>query len=615
MATALDALPDEVLDAVLNGAGAEGRSRLDALWRFAARAVCRRWRAIVDGASRTDMRRIRREVPRAVPHPNPVVHASAVATLVRQRSADRLPCGDADRAVADLWSWASALRCACAVEIAAAMLAASTRASIAAVLAACAPADRDECAGALHVDGTVLRVAATYCDDAGVVAALVDAHGAKLTTEAMAAAAGAGRCDTVAFVLLRAARSRDDAVLGSMARTAWLRAAWRDDSGRTAALLARMALAPETRSSTLPESTDGFSVLAGDGRPASDEAAAACRAVRRTADDQTPWWWFTARWGNVRAFGACARLGMAYSPERAIVAAAGAGHVSMCAWLAARDARALGLAGDRCAAAEARRRLASTLAVAAARHGARCAPVLDWLRRSLGFVPDAADAEAILDAALGVSPRAGTLFGPLPRAVLYALDAWPSIMAPAVTAAPPSLWHTARSRLMRAVDMGHWDAADALALVLHRTACVCGDATSLLCDVWAPTIAAMAATAAAAAGAAYGSCRPGDLRRVCALALRCTDAAVAVAHPTHDDVIESQGAWHHAVLVDAAWSRAGDRVAWRRCCRLTPVPRALLVCSRETAPGADSPTGLLVGWLDAVGLVSRHEPLPLPPPP
>ncbi|AVK75478.1 F-box incomplete domain containing protein [Pandoravirus quercus] len=611
MDTDVDALPDEIVDAILNGASAAGHSRLDVRWRFAARAVCRRWRAIVDGASRTDMRRIRREVPRAVPRPNMVVHASAVAALARQCTANRLARADADRAAADLWSWASTLQSACDGEIAAAMLAASTCASIAAALAACMPTNAVDNTGALYCGGTLLRVAATYCADAQVVATLVDDCGARLTTEAMAACAGTGQCVTVTFMLLRAARSGDRVVLQSMARTAWLRAAWRDASGRTAALLARMALAPGACANTLPERAGDFCVLAADDRPVSREALAVCAAVKHTADDQTPWWWFTARWGNIRAFTACADRGMTYLPERALMAAAGAGRVSMCAWLTARDARVLGLADDSGPTVDARRRrLALALAVAAAGHGARCAPVFDWLRASLDFAPNTADAAAILDAALGVTPRAATLFGPLPHAILYALDVWPPAMKPAVCAASPSLWHVARDRLTRAVDMGHWNAADALAIVLHRVACVRGDAVGALCDVWASTIAAMVL---AAANAPDGLCRLGDLRRVCALALRCVGPET-VTHPTHDDVIEDQGAWHHVALVDPSWSCAGDRVAWRRCCRPTPVPRALLLGAHDIGTGvAMSPVaGLLVRWLDAVGLVADPEPVAPP---
>ncbi|AGO85510.1 F-box domain containing protein [Pandoravirus salinus] len=605
-----DALPDEVLDAILNGADSGGRSRLDAVWRFAARAVCRHWRAIVDRASRADMRRIRREVPRALPRPNTVVHASAVAALVRRCAADGISRADADRAVTNLWSWASTLRCACDSEIAAAMLAASTRASVTAALAACVPTDADgDGTRAVYPGGTLLRVAATYCTDARDVAALVNVCAARLTTEVMAACAGAGRCDTVAFMLLRAARSGDRQVLRSMARTAWLRAAWRDASGRTAALLARMTLAPKTDgSSTLPERAGDYCVLAADGRPASREAAEVCAAVRHTADDQTPWWWFTARWGNIRAFAACADRGVPYLPERALVAAAGAGRAGMCAWLVARDARALGIVDD-CLASDARRRqLASVLAVAASAHGARCAPVFDWLRASLGFMPDVSDAAAILDAALGVTPRAITLLGPLPHAIIYALDAWPSIMVSAVKAAPQCVWDTARDRLARAVDMGHWNAADILVAVLDRAARVRGDVAGPVCDVWAPTVAAMAS---AAASAPDGLCRVGDLRRACALALRCVDAGDA-AGPIHSDLFEDRGVWHHAALVDPSWSRAGDRVAWRRCCRPTPVPRALLLGPRDAATSAlASPlAGLLVRWLDAVGLVDDREPAP-----
>jgi hypothetical protein len=464
-----------------------------------------------------------------------------------------------------------------------------------------------------------------------VATTLVDVYGVRLSIKAMAAAAGAGRCDAVAFMLLRIARSGDCVMLRSMARTAWLRAAWRDTLGRTAAMLARLAL--------LDEASRADCNIVGRVGPKGDEdevfrqASPAeidriCAAIRGAANDHTPWWWFIARWGNISAFAACAREGMNYPVERALAAAAGNGCATMCAWLVSRHAHRLGIDGgnDRPESARARHRLAATLAPIAARYGVRCAPVLDWLRTSLCFSPDVDDARALVDAALGVPlVPASAFFGPTPRAIIYALDAWPAPTVRAIREAPQSLWETARGRLMRAVALGHWSAADALVDVIVCAASLrSGDRSNgdnsnsssndgLLCDVWEPTIAAIMASSRQCsladggdAGAAFRPCRPADLRRVCALALRCADET-APAHPTHDDIVEAT--WYRGALVDATWSRPGNRAAWRRCCRPTPLPRWLIDGDgRAKSCTYDAPTRYLVcvlsTWLDAVGLVA-----------
>jgi hypothetical protein len=40
----MDALPYEILYAILNGTDRHGKSILDPRWRFTAREVCARWR-------------------------------------------------------------------------------------------------------------------------------------------------------------------------------------------------------------------------------------------------------------------------------------------------------------------------------------------------------------------------------------------------------------------------------------------------------------------------------------------------------------------------------------------------------------------------------------------
>jgi len=104
-------LPDELVDAILNGSGGSYDPRapfLDARWRFAARGVCRRWKRIVDRVSKAD----RVSIMRANPHfavdrsaaialaQGRLVACSAMAALIRYAT-HGFRCMDASSARAD----------------------------------------------------------------------------------------------------------------------------------------------------------------------------------------------------------------------------------------------------------------------------------------------------------------------------------------------------------------------------------------------------------------------------------------------------------------------------------------------------------------------------------
>jgi len=439
----------------------------------------------------------------------------------------------------------------------------------------------------------LLRVAAIY-SDVGVTERLIDEFGVAPTLKAAVDAAGMGRGHVVHALLRRCCMLemgadggerngdaiggvRPGAKLADMARAVWLRATWRDTSGRTAALLASLidahhrgpcphtgqARATKRCVSDTADNDDAtcapaYPRCADDGE--TDEARCidkhVAQALVRASEMQTPWWWYAARWGNVAVFRACAAARMAYCPIRAMDAAARSGRPEMCAWLVEHDADTLGV-GPHTAVPDvdtARQNLAARIAIAAARSGPRSDAVLDWLRDSLGFCATPPVIKAIMWAALapnessaGTSTAAVRIMAiALPHAVLYAMRAWPEATHEAVLMAPRALLRLLRDAVRGAADGDRWTSVDGFLVIEDRVRRMIaqpphescpfsghhdggnadeGDDTPV--NVWERAVSILAMHSADGLGNKARFVH--DLRRLCACAVRCIDPSVRTA--------------------------------------------------------------------------------------
>jgi hypothetical protein len=568
-----------------------------------------------------------------------------------------------ERAAVRLAVWARGLRGASASEVAAALLAANTPASARCALSMCEPLTAPRVADDAGADAiaavkpwgatvrpgpSLMRVAAMRCDR-WVVEALIDRYGLPPTAEGAAAAAGAGRGDIVLLLLRRAARSgATDAILHSMARAAWVRAAWRDVTGRAIGRMAVAVVEARRRRSRLLGHGDGSAPPSAEDRTDDDDdcddadgretASRVDEALARAADAYPPWWRSAARFGNVAAFEACARVGLAHCPTGSLSAAASGGRVAMCAWILERDAALLGV-GPRTPATEmprARRALAAWVAPLAADAGSRCGPVLDWLCEALGFVPSEEDASAVLAAAMR-APLPAAL--PVPHAALYMVRAWPSAAEAAIRRADAAVWRSAFAALVRAVDSGRWVTADAMVALLDRVARVRDDADAWArlddsdaggvgapvsgpIDLWVRVTADVASRGhrrrmlhtAPLARAAHLD----DVRRLYALAVRCVGGAARPSAAAAADravaALARRVGTAPAWLADGAWlapSFAGAVPgAWLRWCRPAPVSPDLFA----VAAGGAVPTRTLeVAFMSAVAEAVRARGLLLDP--
>ena len=577
-------LPDELLDAVLNGAAG-----IDPVYRAGARLVCRRWHAIVGSPSTHDRRRLVLSAPhRACPATwcaGRYATASALASWAH--GAHSLPSkSDALKRVRTICARVSDVDVATAVALcgrdgavdhAVAMVGCESVGTTA--TAGSPPARFYSLITARHALGE--RIAGAAADGAaGVAVALSAAASLPSVTRFMVAAIGADRCDA-AMALAGVAVDRHVAQRRAASRAVGTVVAqfWRAVSSEGAvACAAAMASALAPRNNGLAPAIDP---------PAADAVGLDLVAAYGHAPD-ADWMCSVASSGHLALLDLAHRCGwVRRSYAATMTAALCAGRIDACAhvahWYAQESDGRFGPIGVD---------MAVQLVLHAVQRG-RCSEAafergIAWLAASTTAVPVGALMHVL-------TPWPKTKYS------VRLVDAWPrgAVDLGCLGGALAAYIYDAR-----------WTDADRLALSAasrrsegsaHRTACF------PLWDAWALPLGECASDDRSLDGGAETVSVLGIL---CAMALRVGAVDASRAPAAARDVAGCGG------------FEADDtaRDVWRRECRIRPLSIRTVLAVRSFAAGTGGSVGKraagLLAWLADGGLCDgmsgRRGPIPLP---